>query len=288
MVENLNLPELDYYLSPLILNELEKKGYDMQLANKNGDSYIEDLWNTGWNPIDSFRLQCLDISWHIMDKPEHFEKYASFFVRMYLHILKTEKNDPPPCREEIENFYKEFMEAFFRGLGCDKSHVDLTTHRILCFRYLLQSIVENQLTVERSLLNIDLISFTENQTKGQLEMMLNDKTKMNLFDIVSELPKELREPEILAKIKLLVDEGFLDNLGKPSRSVTYPELAVIAEMLCRRFNIRGNRKTDNVNWSLFEKYWNIKNLRQYAYHQSETNPDKQNVNIRKIEKIINS
>lgn len=297
--KKIELPSLEYYNVPFVLNEFSYHGdkfnvlFDMLSCvdsqyNREGNSFHEIFENFRWHPIDSFRLQCLDIACDVIVHHERLEKYVHFFVERYLCILKAEKGEAYPTFDDISKFYKDFVEAYFRGMGCYESSVSLESHNIYCFSYLLQHLVENIFTSRRSLLNFDLIAETERVTRDALNMMLNSHSHNALFKLVSQIPMELRKPEILAKIRLLADAGFLNHLGMPSSHVTTAELAVIAECICRTFNIKGKDGNGNVNWSLFETFWGKKNLRQASYKQGGVNPAKHNPNITEIVKIINN
>lgn len=277
------MPDLSYYNIPNILNEFSYHSKDFNMLfdmlfvvdsqfNREGKSFSEIFENFRWHPLDSFRLQCLDIAHDVVCHHERLEKYVRFFVEMYLCILKAEKGENVPSSDEITKFYKEFVEAFFRGMGCYESTMSLESHNIYCFGYLLLHLVENVFTSRRSLKGFDLISETEMVTKEALDMMLNSKSHNILFKMVSRIPMELRKPEILAKIRKLAEEGFLDNLGMPSSTVSNAELAIIANCICRKFGIKG--KNGTVNWALFESYLGEKKLKTRIIQTGGCKPEK--------------
>lgn len=296
-MEQVELPSLEYYNVPNILNTFSSHADEFNMLfdmlsfvdsrfNRDGHSFHEIFDKYRWHPLDSFRLQCLDMAFDVVIHHKRIEEYCHYFVEIYLRILKAEKGEQDPTIDEICAFYKNFMEAFFRGMGCYESRISLESHNVYCFSYLLQHLVENVFTSRRSLLGFDLIAATEAVTKEALYMMLNSNSHNILFKHLSQIPRELRRPEILEKIRLLIDAGFLDNLGKPSSTVTPTELSTIAECICCKFDIKGKDGVGNVNWKLFEDFWGRTNLRQSAYRRSTVDPQKQKPSIGKIEKII--
>lgn len=297
--KKIELPDLSYYNVPFLLNEFSYHAEEFNVLfdilscvdnryNREGTSFHDIFDNFRWHPLDSFRLQCLDIACDVIVHHEKFKDYVSFFVTKYLSISKEEKGEEFPANDEISKFYKNFIEAFLRGMGCYESTMKLESHNIYCFSYLLQHLVENVFTSRRSLQGFDLINETEIVTREALDMMLNSHSHNVLFKIMSRIPLELRKPEILAKIRLLADAGFLDNFGMPSSSATDAELAVIAECICRTFGIKGKDGNGNVNWKLFESYWGKKNLRQVSYKRGGISPEKQKSRISEIEEIFKS
>lgn len=295
-MEKVELPDLEYYNVPKLLNEFSNHADEFNILfdimscvdsrfNREGNSFHEIFDKFKWHPLDSFRLQCLDIAYDVVFHYERLEEYCRYFIQMYLLILNEEKGKQETTQEEIVVFYKTFMEAFFRGLGVNKSEIILDTHHVYCFRYLLQHLVDNEFTSRRSLVDFDLIATTETVTKDALDMMLNSKSHNCLFKL-STIPIELRKPEILKKLRLLMDKGYLNNLGKPSSTVTPTELSTIAECICCKFGIKGKDGVGNVNWKLFEDFWGKSNLRQSAYRRGSVDPQKQKPSIGEIEKLI--
>lgn len=289
-------PDLNHYNVPTVFNAFSAHADELNHLydalsivdnryRREGTSFHDIFDNLRWDPIDSFRLQCLDISWRIMDERDRFEEYVLFFVETYLDILRAEKHEEFATKEEIVKFYQKFMEAFFRGLGCYESEILLRSHCLHCFQHFLQHLVEYELTVKRSLLDIDLIHEVEYRTKGYLQMMLHEKSFNELFSTLSVLPIEFQKPEVLYIIKKLVEEEFLNNLGKPSINVSLTELAVIACCFCKSFKELAP-KNGSVNWKLFEDYWGVKDLRQALEKQKWIDPNKRNSNINRIEKIF--
>lgn len=214
------MPDLSYYNIPNILNEFSYHSKDFNMLfdmlfvvdsqfNREGKSFSEIFENFRWHPLDSFRLQCLDIAHDVVCHHERLEKYVRFFVEMYLCILKAEKGENVPSSDEITKFYKEFVEAFFRGMGCYESTMSLESHNIYCFGYLLLHLVENVFTSRRSLKGFDLISETEMVTKEALDMMLNSKATIYYSRWLVASPWNLENLRYWQKYESWQKRGFL-------------------------------------------------------------------------------